>query len=415
MVDREMKLLRAYWSSRSKLARAAVLLAFAAGACGQGETSPAPADDTFVAVEPDLRIDGYAADLVPITWLGVSPQGRIAVTQIQDGAIHFFDEDGNDRGTVGRKGAGPGEFRRPVRGGWLGDTLWISDTDPGRVTLISPALQVLRTLPPLVAARPRPEDRERLPTFSFVFPYGFYQDDIVLAGAMGSAGDPLTEAFKGLALIRVDSTAQVERLVMETPANEGSINVRFDGGIASVLVPFFARPVWSVSPDGAVIAVVTTAIGGPDGGTYRVVLHDAADGSVMFDREYPFAGVPIPQSAIDSAIAANEKRITQPAVRRTFENDAKPRIPPVWAPVASIFVGMDHRVWVGLRTAGDRNPWVVLDTAGEPVARVSVAASVRLMAASAGRAWGLEEDDAGVQSIVRYGASRTLRDNGGRN
>ena len=66
---------------------------------------------------------------------------------------------------------------------------------------------------------------------------------------------------------------------MEIPENEGSINVRFDGGIASVLVPFFARPVWSVSPDGAVIAVVTTAIDGPDGGRYRVVLHDAADGS----------------------------------------------------------------------------------------------------------------------------------------
>ena len=75
---------------------------------------------------------------------------------------------------------------------------------------------------------------------------------------------------------------------------------------------------------------------------------------------------------------------------------------------------MDHRVWIGLRTVGERNPWVVLDTAGEPVARVSVApASDSCL--SAGRAWGLEEDDAGVQSIVRYRAPPTLRDNGGRN
>lgn len=387
---------------RPRFHTAILLISLLIVGCVDDEDAATSLEMDAVVLQPDLRIDGYAADLVPISWLGASSRGTIAVTQLQDASIRFFDEHGNDLGAVGRSGEGPGEFRWPVRGGWLADTLWISDLELNRITLIAPDLHVIRTLPPLTAATPRPEDRETLPTFTFVFPYAFYSDNEVLAGAMGSAGDPLAEAFEGLALIRVDSSGQVKRLILETPENEGSMSVRFEGGVGSVSVPFFPHPHWAISPDGARIATVRTTISGPAGGSFSVSLYDAVDGSEIFNREYPIAGVPIPQHELDSAVSAYRERLSHPAMRRVFENEAKDRILPVYAPVTDLFVSMDHRVWLGLRTSEDQAPWLVLDTAGEPVERLFVQGNVTLRAANGTNAWGVERDEVGVESVVRY-------------
>ena len=96
--------------------------------------------------EPEMRIDGYAADLVPISWLGVGPTGTIAILQTQDHVVRFFDSAGSPVGSVGGDGEGPGEFRTLQRGGWKADTLWVSDFALHRVTLISPEVAFLRTL-----------------------------------------------------------------------------------------------------------------------------------------------------------------------------------------------------------------------------------------------------------------------------
>ena len=96
--------------------------------------------------EPEMRIDGYAADLGPISWLGVGPTGTIAILQTQDHVVRFFDSAGSPVGSVGGDGEGPGEFRTLQRGGWKADTLWVSDFALHRVTLISPEVAFLRTL-----------------------------------------------------------------------------------------------------------------------------------------------------------------------------------------------------------------------------------------------------------------------------
>lgn len=404
MIDPLDNLLEA-WSIRNEPVRIGLwlLLVMAASSlgCDREDASDAPSEYGSGSLEPDLRIDGYAADLVPVSWMGVSPNGTIALTQIQDGNLRFFDSKGNDLGSVGRSGAGPGEFARPVRGGWLVDTLWISDVELNRITLISPELEVVRTLPPLAAAIPRPEDSDRLPTFNFVFPFAFYPGDVALAVAMGSAGDPLAEAFKGPPLIRVTSDGQLERLVLETPENRGSIAVRFDGGVASVSVPFFARPEWAVSPDGSRIVTVTTTVTGPEGGTFRVRLYHAEDGTELFDRTYPFEGVAIPDHAVDSAIAARPEWMDRPEVRGAFD-EAKSQIPPVYAPVRAILIGSDGRVWVGLYQASQGDPWLVLSPSGEPIGRLIVAGNVSLRVVDASHAWALEEDEVGVESVIRY-------------
>ena len=359
-------------------------------------------DAPLVNVELDLRIDGYEADLVPVYWMGVSPAGVIAVGQTQDSQVRFFSKNGTPLGFVGRSGEGPGEFRRISRGGWIGDTLWVSDTDLNRVTLIAPDLTTIRVLPPLAVARPQGADTSRLPVFPFVFPYAAYAGDTILASVMGSAGDPLAEQFKGIVLARVTSDGIVQRLVYETPVSESSVRVTFDRGFGGVAIPFFPRMQWVVSADGQLIAVATTEITGKEGGTFHVTLHDAVTGKEVFGRTFDFVGAPIPGHVIDSVLQSRAEHASRPEFRKVLEGEMRDRVPPVYPPVEAILIGSDHRVWVGLRPVADDREWLVLDSAGEPTERVMLPADLVPKVADDQYVWGLESDDMDVESIVRY-------------
>jgi hypothetical protein len=354
---------------------------------------------TDIALE--LRIDGYEADLVPVYWMGVAPSGVIAVGQTQDSQLRFFSEDGTPLGRVGRAGEGPGEFRRISRGGWVGDTLWISDTDLNRVTLIAPDLKAIRVLP-LTVARPQGADTARLPTFPFVFPYAVYPGDTVLASVMGVAGDPLAERLKGTVLARVSSEGMVQRLLLQTPVNEGSVRVTFERGFGGIAIPFFARPEWVISPDGSLIAVVTTEISGPEGGTFHVTLHEALEGSVVFRRSFDFVGVPIPSHVIDSVLDSRAAQASRQEFRQVIQGELRGRVPPVYPPVEGILLGSDDRIWVGLRATANGRQWLVLGSQGEPVERVILPTNVEPKVARGEHVWGLETDEMEVQSIVRY-------------
>lgn len=48
--------------------------------------------------------------------------------------VHRFDRDGAWQNTFGRKGEGPGEFRRPDAMGWVSDTLWVADPGLNRLS-----------------------------------------------------------------------------------------------------------------------------------------------------------------------------------------------------------------------------------------------------------------------------------------
>ncbi|MGH7463000.1 MAG: hypothetical protein ACREMA_18495, partial [Longimicrobiales bacterium] len=95
-----------------------------------------------------VRIDGTAADLVPIASLGglaITGDGGVVATQPQDHRVVFFSPDGELLASFGRSGSGPGEFRRIFTLGLLGDSIWVWDAQLSRATLIGPGLELLRT------------------------------------------------------------------------------------------------------------------------------------------------------------------------------------------------------------------------------------------------------------------------------
>lgn len=75
-----------------------------------------------------VRLGSVDGDVVlnPVRDLAVGPDGRAYLLQLWD-PIQVFEPNGQQVGTIGRAGEGPGEFPSPPRRlGWRGDTLWVS-------------------------------------------------------------------------------------------------------------------------------------------------------------------------------------------------------------------------------------------------------------------------------------------------
>ena len=355
----------------------------------------------------DLRIDGYEADLVPIDWMGVGSTGRIALIQRQDAKVRFFDGEGKPIGEFGRNGEGPGEFRRPLRGGWIGDTLWIDDTQLDRSTLISPDLRLVRIVANAPALRPTQGDTARVPEFGPGTPHAIYPGDTMLVAASPRRDDPRADLFDGSPLLRVSAEGAITHVVVVRPVDDGgSFAVGFsDGRAGGFPVPFHQGPRWSVSPDGDRIGLLTVSFPTPEVGAFRIVVVDA-HGREIFDRSYQTSTLSIPESVIDSVLSARVANASNTEMRSAILTDLGDRIPKTYSPVDDILLGRDGRIWVSLRPDADGNSWLVLGPDGEPSMRVTVPANTRLEVADDRYVWGLEVDELGVESVVRYRLER---------
>ncbi len=343
-------------------------------------------------VEQDLHIDGNLATLVPIRWLAVARNGTIAACQEQMSAIRFFDSTGNDLGTVGGQGEGPGEFRMPIHAGWIGDSLWVGDFLLKRVTLISTEPATIRTLPPIASIRPAPADTARFSIGSIYSVHALYPDGKLLVNTTGG------ESLEGSPLFQVSQDGQIERLIVEIPDDpDEMVRGRSERGVSSSRVPFYPAPEWGVAPDGSRIAVLTMDISGREGGTFRVDLFDP-NGDQIFSRTFPFEGVRIPDQVVDSVMEPRSARLSSRGILREIRN----RIPPVYPPVEKIVLGMDGRTWIRLYSGEEREHWLILDETGNPQGRVSLPEKTTLQVAGAAHVWALERDEWDVESIVRY-------------
>jgi hypothetical protein len=377
---------------------------------GCGERSPGAADLVLTRTgtvrgvvqldaSAEMRIDGYEADLVAISWLGVTPDATVAVFQSQDHLVRYFDHAGLFIGSFGGDGAGPGEFQNLPRGGWKADTLWVSDPQLRRITLISPVRTLVRTLPLLFTARPLAADSTTLPDFPFVSPYALYPGDSLLVSADPERSDPRADKVDGSALLTISADGWIGRLIAVIPS-AGSIEVALPGGgVAGGRIPFFPRPLWAVSPDGGVVATVVTKLG-DQGGAITVTLTSQHSGATV-RKDIPFEGVPIPAQVVDSLLAG-AARVPIPELRRAYEASVRDLAQSMYPPVEELVIGNDHRLWLGLRATGAWRSWLVIDEEGNAVALVSLPATGSVEAALGDAVWVVEPDDNDVQSIVRY-------------
>jgi hypothetical protein len=160
-----------------------------------------------------------------------------------------------------------------------------------------------------------------------------------------------------------------------------------------------------VSPDGGLIATVTTSVFGASQGSVSVTLVNE-QGDQVYRREFPFEGVPIPRHVIDSVLRVRIERARFAEVKRAYETQVRGLVPSAYPPVEELLVGNDHRVWIGLRPTSHGTPWLVLDETGAPGGIVTLPANSSIQAADDKHIWAIEQDEFDVESVVRYRLER---------
>jgi hypothetical protein len=368
--------------------------------CADRSDEEAKAGLPVLNAQPDLRIDGNEHDLVPITWLGVSPAGQIALIQWQDYTVRFFSPSGAPLESVGREGEGPGEFRRPLRGGWFGDTLWVHDTQINRVTLIDPGQKVVGMFTPPATVQASAGEAGARTLYSGPFLFGMLSRDSMIVTSLRAVDGPAISPASGYPIMVMTVDGVLARELMRLPFDEGaSVSIALERGTAAAAIPFFARSNWTVAPNGRMIAILTSDMSDLDAPSYRIRVLDAS-GSELANRVFPFAPEPIPAPRMDSAIEAASAR--RPEVRAQLAEKLRSAAPKIYAAAERVLIGSDGRIWVGLKPEPDGRPWLVLGPRGDPIGRVVLPGNVVLQAASESQLWAVERDELDVESVVRY-------------
>jgi hypothetical protein len=377
-------------------------LLFALAGCGPAETDDAAAEAfaEWTAVE-DLRIDPATADLTSGGVMLVARNGDILITQSQDNNIRVFKHDGGTA-TIGRGGGGPGEFRRVIRAGWVGDTLWALDPALSRISYFGPDYAFIRAVQdPSTGQEAGPQNPVVSTFIQAVLPDGALR-------ALASPY-PNTPPPPWLADIDENETAVVR--LSFSGEHLGRLGVQPDdpcrvswaigvGGSGGSVLPFCARPIstdWDASTD---LATVWVERSEPDSARYRVELIDYM-GDTLIARTLPFTVRPISQFKLDSAMARQTERDLQ---HRPDYLASRPPLPPATflPPILALLVGRDGTLWLEEEEELPTHQWLVLSSRGSPLGRVTLPANARVRVAERGMLWATITDEDDLVGIARY-------------
>lgn len=332
----------------------------------------------------------------------VVPYGdNVYVVQRGVPEIRVFGTDGRFRRTIGRKGAGPGEFETIWAMGIVGDSLWTIDINLRRLsffdtagTLVSTVLfdPVPQTLGSGLLFLPYPEILMREGDFlgfgrgagSSIDNGDITANPLMRMTAEGRAADTL-----GWVSIRNDA------LIFRSARSRSFRDQPFSDTPLTVFAPAVRRAYvierWSAT-DGNSASVRVIAIG--------------AGGDTAWQREIPYAPARLEPTIVDSVRGGFEKSL---ASRYPPEEIRRALYAPAYrAPVTAAVAGDNGALWIRWDHLTKANSFAVMNANGDLVVLVNAPARVRLKWVSDSVAWGEELDDNDVPSLVRYRISPAL-------
>jgi hypothetical protein len=355
-----------------------------------------------------LRLDANNEDFPSVGAAYIGPRGMIAVPLVTDNQLRLYDSAGKRIAAIGRKGAGPGEFERMLRYGWIGDSVWIYDSSHMRFTLIAATGKLVRTIP-LVASLNSGQRELKDPlqgAYSFV-PNSYASDGSSLGPATlmtgrSAEGTIATDSW----VIRATAAGEFKRLVQRPSSDAWAVRASRGGSTWSWGLPFVFQTQTVYASDGnrfGVLAVETDTRGN---GTYSVTIISAA-GDTLLRRAYPYTGERIPARQIDSAAKVLEGRAAQMPADAFSElmTKARMRFPITFSPVGSMLLGRDNTIWITKRRTAEGTTAIVHNMRGDPIATVQLSPRSRLLDVSLSEILVSETDDDGLSSVVRYRVS----------
>lgn len=345
---------------------------------------------------PDVRIDGEVSDLTMIGMSVVSESGDLYVTQPMEGIIRVFDQTGKPKRTIGKPGAGPGEFRKLGTIGFLGDTLYAVDSELRRITLFSPLGRVVRTVQHAPSQRTVLKSDTMLAWFLGFSVLGLVNSRQSIAFPIARSADLGSGRFHSLPLYLTDEAGTPVRQLVTIRRAHSTMQIKGKtGSITYTAQPLSDDPLFAVDPTGKRIVIV-------DSDPRRQVLtlnHVGSAGEKLLARSVPFLPSPIPKRVVDSLVTSLRSML---AVSRI---DADPRaalyVPHAYPGATRIHLERNGTVWLRVsRLDESAHRWQIISPNGEVLATVAVPRNTDIRTVDRG-IWATVRNADDVESLVR--------------
>lgn len=392
---------------------AAAVLAAHLGCNPPSNNGPAESEDTAVdlprwALEREITIgslDDPAQSLTATENLVVDEDGRIYVGQRMEKEVKVFSPEGELLHTIGRGGEGPGEFSRPGKVGWLGDTLWVSESRFPKVSFFQKDGTFVRSQ---VVRKDYLEEH-----FTPSRIDGVLSDGSFLAPTTASGRLVLGGTISEFPYVRLDGEGKVMAKLAMMAMGNSLLRVPVSGGREVALPhPLPTRPLVALSPQADEILLMDRVPSMEDE-ALRMRLHKiTAEGDTVFTRDIPCTALNIPSDYEDSVALPIARKLAEtgaPGNTQTFLPAVKEALDLASnSPLAlQMTVAAKGEIWVQRNVPGaPEDQWDIYSKDGHPLATLSAPPGTKIHAVEGSLVWATELDELDVPYVVRYRVRR---------
>lgn len=323
-------------------------------------------------------------------------------------AIHVFSSDGRRIRTLGRKGAGPGEFERPQGLQILGDTVFVIDRGSNRFvsfsTITGRIIQNRRGLPGQL-------------------PIGLSTNGMVHV-VVGSQATGFARKTVPSEIVHTALASGSKTKLGVLPFVHGYLSYpvfrdklpgfgsNAKSGSMQTMQPFDDTSLYQVLRDGREVVIVERAV---QEGAVALPTQKSAmllkirvrrlvpTGPINFDREYTVPARPVASSDITAIVDSLSKRTMAPGatfVARTSDIRDSLYVPKLWPAVTELFAGVDGAIWLRQPQAPSSSAkfWR-LSADGAPLAGVIVPSVLHIMQVTNNRIYAASEAKDGSPTV----------------
>lgn len=316
--------------------------------------------------------------------------GRIAVANGGSGDVRIFGPDGRHQRTLGRRGAGPGEFQRLAWvGAAAGDTLLAWDSEARRLTIFAPGGSFVRTVTPEGIEGMHPSVRGLLADGTILSTGGFSADGFRMGerretvayhrfGADGRARGGLGP-YPGWETFAMEA----DGLLLQDPVVFGREGIVRPAGGEVLVADNDRYEIRFLAPDGALRRIVRRA-------HEPVRVRDADVEAYFAVRDEDIAGLPAAQAAGLRRLRARQREVFPR--RETLPAFADARVDAA----GSLWV-QDFR-----RPADEQPRWSVFDADGRWLGTVETPAGLEVHQIGPDWILGVQADELEVEHVRVY-------------
>ena len=320
------------------------------------------------------------------------PGGEIVVANAGSNEIRVFDGTGRYLHSLGRAGAGPGEFKNLSLLGHAGDTLFLGDGINQRITLFRADGTLLKTIPITVRAAGRLSVLGRLRNGRWLLS--------AIGGPTLNGPERTFRDTSRIGTMGPDASGDVVWLTL-VPSLTYFVHNPTNGPHGDVvgLVPLAPTAVSVVSGDEVIV-----------GDTGDNVIGAYADtGALLHLIPVPLVAPHLTDAKIaqlrKQAMDQNPSERSRPWLTALYSRAVMGQRLPVFGYVVP---APDGSLWVQAGPADPTVPatWLVLDTEGKPKARISTPQGFRITEVGASYVLGVYTDANGVETVRLYTLDR---------